>query len=131
MLLLGIDAGTCLLKACIINAEKQIVTAFTQYPDNESPTKSLQTGWAGQPPGIWWQQTQQALALYNKKCCYHAKNIFSIGIIYQMNGLILADKEQKILRDSIIFGRPGKFAPKDAIGGSKQEYPENLINRYI
>lgn len=131
MLLLGIDVGTCLVKAYIVNAENQAIITSGQYPQGEPPAMPLQTGRAGQSPDIWWQQTQQAPALYNKKCCYHAKNIFSIGLIYQMIGLVFADKGQKILRDSIIFGHLSNLWPEEAFDGGKQEYPENLINRYI
>jgi len=103
MLLLGIDVGTSSVKVCIVDAENQRVIASAQYPDEESPIKTLQTGWAEQSPDMWWQQMQQALALCNKNGGYTLKNISAIGIAYQMHGLVLVDKEQKILRDSIIW----------------------------
>jgi xylulokinase len=63
----------------------------------------LQTGWAEQSPDMWWQQTQQALALCHKIGGYNSENISAIGIAYQMHGLVLVDKSQQILRHSIIW----------------------------
>jgi xylulokinase len=103
MLLLGIDIGTSSVKVCVVDAESQTIIAAAQYPDQESPIISLQTGWAEQPPDMWWQQTQHALALCHKKGSYNSENISAIGIAYQMHGLILVDKSQQILRDSIIW----------------------------
>lgn len=103
MLLLGIDIGTSSVKVCVVDAESQSVIASAQYPDTESPIKSLQTGWAEQSPDMWWQQTQRAINLCHKKGGYNPKNISAIGIAYQMHGLVLVDKDQNLLRDSIIW----------------------------
>ncbi|QHS55176.1 carbohydrate kinase [Mucilaginibacter sp. 14171R-50] len=103
MLLLGIDIGTSSVKVCVVDAESQVVVASASYPDQESPITSLQSGWAEQSPEMWWQQTRQALTLCHKKGGYDPKNISAIGIAYQMHGLVLVDKDQKILRDSIIW----------------------------
>ncbi|MCO5936883.1 FGGY family carbohydrate kinase [Mucilaginibacter sp. RB4R14] len=103
MLLLGIDIGTSSVKVCVVDAENQSIIASAQYPDTESPIISLQTGWAEQSPDMWWQQTQQALTLCVKKGGFEAKNISAIGIAYQMHGLVLVDKHQNSLRNSIIW----------------------------
>ncbi|MBB5396943.1 xylulokinase [Mucilaginibacter sp. AK015] len=103
MLLLGIDIGTSSVKVCVVDAESQAIVASASYPDQESPITSLQSGWAEQSPEMWWQQTRQALTLCHKKGGYDPKNISAIGIAYQMHGLVLVDKDQKILRDSIIW----------------------------
>jgi len=103
MLLLGIDIGTSSVKVCVADAETQSVVASAQYPDQESPIISLQTGWAEQSPDMWWQQTQQALAKCHSSGNYNPKDIEAIGIAYQMHGLVLVDKEQHVLRNSIIW----------------------------
>lgn len=103
MLLLGIDIGTSSVKVSVVNSEDQSVIASAQYPDQESPIISLQTGWAEQSPDMWWQQTGRAIALCHKKGGYDPKNISAIGIAYQMHGLVLVDKDQQILRNSIIW----------------------------
>ena len=64
---------------------------------------SLQTGWAEQSPESWWQYTIQAIKNLNATKKYHPSGIKAIGIAYQMHGLVLTDKHQKVLRDSIIW----------------------------
>src|SRR5215467_11126891 len=61
MLLLGIDLGTSSIKASVIDAETQKWIASAQYPEQETPIKSLQTGWAEQSPEDWWQNIKQAI----------------------------------------------------------------------
>ncbi|MDB5157947.1 MAG: carbohydrate kinase [Mucilaginibacter sp.] len=103
MLLLGIDIGTSSVKVSVVDASSQKTIASAQYPDTESPITSLQPGWAEQSPDMWWQQAQQAIALCNSSKKYDPQDIAAIGIAYQMHGLVLVDKDQKLLRDSIIW----------------------------
>src|SRR6195952_1165439 len=103
MLLLGIDIGTSSVKVSVVDASSQKTVASAQYPDTESPITSLQPGWAEQSPDMWWQQAQQAIALCNSSKKYDPQDIAAIGIAYQMHGLVLVDKDQKLLRDSIIW----------------------------
>jgi xylulokinase len=103
MLLLGIDIGTSSVKVSVVDPEQHKVIATAQYPDTESPILSLQTGWAEQSPEMWWQQTGHAIALCHKQGGYDPADIAAIGIAYQMHGLVLVDKNQKLLRDSIIW----------------------------
>jgi xylulokinase len=103
MLLLGIDIGTSSVKVCVVDAADQRVIASAQYPEHESPIISLHTGWAEQSADMWWQQTGQAIALCHKKSGYNPKDIAAIGIAYQMHGLVLVDKNQHVLRNSIIW----------------------------
>jgi xylulokinase len=103
MLLLGIDIGTSSVKVSVVDAVSQKVIASAQYPEQESPIIALQPGWAEQSPDMWWQHTQQALGLCNKTGAYDPLDIAAIGIGYQMHGLVLVDKDQKVLRNSIIW----------------------------
>ncbi|SDT19322.1 xylulokinase [Mucilaginibacter mallensis] len=103
MLLLGIDIGTSSVKVSIVDAVTQQSVASAQYPDEESPIIALKPGWAEQSPDMWWQQAQQALALCHATGTYNADDIAAIGIAYQMHGLVLVDKQQKVLRNSIIW----------------------------
>lgn len=103
MLLLGIDIGTSSVKVSVVDAITQKAVVSAQYPDTESPIKSLQSGWAEQSPNMWWEQTQQAVALCHQSGKYNPLDISAIGIGYQMHGLVLVDKDQQLLRDSIIW----------------------------
>lgn len=103
MLLLGIDIGTSSVKVSVVDAASQKVLASAQYPEEESPIIALQPGWAEQSPEMWWQHTQNAIKLCNLTAKYKTSDITDIGIAYQMHGLVLVDKNQDVLRNSIIW----------------------------
>jgi xylulokinase len=128
MYLLGIDIGTSFIKLSLVDASTQKKIATVQYPDTENAIVSKQTGWAEQSPNQWWDQVKQgALKLHtaalkeNPK--YNSFDIAAIGIAYQMHGLVMVDKNQNILRDSIIWcdSRAVEYGKKafDAIGHEK------------
>jgi xylulokinase len=123
MLLLGIDLGTSSVKVSVVDASTQKAVASAQYPDEESPIIALHPGWAEQSPDMWWEQVQHAIELCNSKGLYNPHNIAAIGIAYQMHGLVLVDKDQKALRNSIIWcdSRAVEIGEKafDAIGHEK------------
>jgi len=103
MLLLGIDIGTSFIKVSVVDADTQQSVASAQYPETETPIKSLQSGWAEQSPEMWWEHTVQAFKKLNATKKFDPKNISAIGISYQMHGLVIVDKQQKVLRDAIIW----------------------------
>jgi xylulokinase len=103
MLLLGIDIGTSFIKATLVDADTQKPVAVAQCPETENPITSLQSGWAEQSPEMWWEQTLQAIQKLITSKKFDPKEIAAIGISYQMHGLVLVDKKQNVLRDSIIW----------------------------
>jgi xylulokinase len=103
MLLLGIDIGTSSIKVSVVDAGSQKVLASAQYPGQESPVIALQPGWAEQSPDMWWDSVEHAISLCNNQGTYNPQDISAIGIGYQMHGLVLIDKEQNVLRNSIIW----------------------------
>lgn len=103
MLLLGIDVGTSSIKVSIVDAQTQQCIASANYPETEAEIIALKGGWAEQSPISWWQFFQQALAKTHATKTYDPKDIAAIGIAYQMHGLVLVDKDQNVLRDSIIW----------------------------
>jgi len=103
MLLLGIDLGTSSIKVAVTDADTHKVLATVQYPDTEAGIVSLQPGWAEQSPDGWWEYVQQAIRKAHATGAYDPGAIAAIGIAYQMHGLVLVDKEQRVLRESIIW----------------------------
>lgn len=103
MLLLGIDIGTSSIKVAVVDAESQQVLSQAQYPDEESLITARQPGWAEQSPEMWWQHVLHAFEACKKTGKFKAHDISAIGIAYQMHGLVLVDKDQELLRDSIIW----------------------------
>jgi len=103
MLLLGIDLGTSSIKVSVVDAQMQTCIASAQYPETEVDIIAPHPGWAEQSPDLWWEHTKQAILKCNTTGLYDPKDIGAIGISYQMHGLVLVDKEQKVLRNSIIW----------------------------
>jgi len=103
MLLLGIDLGTSSVKVAVIDAANGSTLASAQYPDIETPVIAPQPGWAEQSPEGWWKNVQQAILKVHAQKKYDPAAITAIGISYQMHGLVLVDKEQNVLRNSIIW----------------------------
>jgi xylulokinase len=103
MLLLGIDLGTSSIKVSIVDAATSNVLVSATYPEAETPIVSRQAGWAEQCPEVWWENVRQAILKAHSTGGYDPADIGAIGIAYQMHGLVLVDKEQRVLRDSIIW----------------------------
>lgn len=103
MLLLGIDIGTSSIKVSVVDAQKQQCIASAHYPETETGIESPAPGWAEQSPDDWWENVQQAILKLNAQKKYDPRNISAIGIAYQMHGLVMADKDQTSLRNSIIW----------------------------
>src|SRR5215213_5296410 len=103
MLLLGIDLGTSSIKVSVVDAATTQCIASAQYPETEVDIVALHPGWAEQSPDLWWEHVKQAILKCNASGKYDPKDIAAIGISYQMHGLVLVDKEQKTLRNSIIW----------------------------
>jgi len=103
MLLLGIDLGTSSIKVSVVDVATRQAVASAHYPEKEADIVSLQSGWAEQSPDTWWEYTQQAIRKLNAEKKYDPSEIAAIGIAYQMHGLVLVDKAQNVLRNSIIW----------------------------
>lgn len=103
MLLLGIDLGTSSIKVSIVDAATQKCIASAQFPESESPIISKRKGWAEQSPEQWWNDTKAAILKAHASKKYNPEDIAAIGIAYQMHGLVVVDKNQTVLRDSIIW----------------------------
>ncbi|WP_140939124.1 xylulokinase [Sphingobacterium lumbrici] len=103
MLLLGIDLGTSSIKISVVDASSGAIIGTSSYPPVESEIISLQSGWAEQSPEMWWSHLQQAILICNQQHAYNPADIAAIGIAYQMHGLVVVDKDQNSLRNSIIW----------------------------
>ncbi len=130
MLLLGIDLGTSSIKVSVIDAESQECIASAHYPETETDIISLYPGWAEQSPDQWWENVKQAIIKCHAEGKYDPKNIEAIGIAYQMHGLVLVDKEQHVLRNSIIWcdSRAVEIGNKAFRGIGEEKCLSHLLN---
>lgn len=102
-LLLGLDIGSSSVKASLVDAATGEPVATAQSPAEEMAILSPAPGWAEQDPEVWWQNVVSAV----KACLVQARagreEVKAIGMSYQMHGLVVVDKQQRVLRPSIIW----------------------------
>ena len=101
--LLGLDVGSSSVKASLVDIESGNCVATAFYPEHEAPIKAIKTGWAEQAPQMWWDNACLALKKVKASAHVQGQQIKAIGLSYQMHGLVCVDKEQKVLRDAIIW----------------------------
>lgn len=103
MYLLGYDIGSSSIKAALVAIKDTSPVAMTQSPKMEMEISAPKAGWAEQDPQQWWhhlcEATEQLASLHPEKM----KEVKAIGLSYQMHGLVLLDKQHKVLRPSIIW----------------------------
>ena len=128
--LLGFDIGSSSIKTTLLEiiSGKTVATAFS--PSSEMPMQSLQPGFAEQDPDMWWNELMNAINKLHQQVSFNGDEVEGIGIAYQMHGLVCVDKEQNVLRDSIIWcdSRAVELGNKafDAIGHAKSL--QHLLN---
>ena len=101
--LLGFDVGSSSVKASLVDIERGDIAASAFYPEKEAPIVAVRTGWAEQDPQMWWDNAKLALRKIMQQAGAKGEDIAAIGISYQMHGLVCVDKNQKVLRPSIIW----------------------------
>ena len=103
MYLLGYDIGSSSVKASLVDAQTGKCAASAFYPKSEAAIIAVKPGWAEQDPASWWEYLKLATADIMASTGVDPKEIKAIGISYQMHGLVCVDKEQNVLRPSIIW----------------------------
>jgi xylulokinase len=130
MYLLGFDIGSSTIKAALVDAEKNVTLGLVQFPETEMDLIARQSGWAEQHPEIWWQNLCLATRRLLLKHDVKPEEVKAIGLGYQMHGLVLVDKDQHVLRPSIIWC-DSRAVPigKQAFREMGEQYClENLLN---
>ncbi|HLN20653.1 MAG TPA: FGGY family carbohydrate kinase [Bacteroidales bacterium] len=130
MYLLGIDLGSSSVKASVIDGESGKIKATAFYPKEEMKIIAHKPGWAEQEPDTWWANLRDAIKDCTKQLGGRSKEIGAIGISYQMHGLVVVDKNQKVLRPSIIWcdSRAVPYGDKAAGVLGKDYYLSHLLN---
>ena len=103
MYYLGLDIGSSSVKAALVQSKSGKSIHSVHEPKNEMSIISIKKNWAEQDPAIWWKYVCKAIKRVCKEANVDSKKIISIGISYQMHGLVIIDKNGKPLRDSIIW----------------------------
>ena len=95
--LLGIDLGTSSVKVVAFGVEGALKgTGVAEYP-----ILTPRLGYAEQNPEDWWRATVTAAREALSKAGY--PEILGIGFSGQMHGLVLLDRDKRLLRPAIIW----------------------------
>ncbi len=106
---IGYDIGSSSIKVAIVEVDSGKKLVALHEPDGEMEILALKKDWAEQKPELWWQYICNATKRAISEANIDAKQIESIGISYQMHGLVLVDKNgiiesemtKRILKSSI------------------------------
>ena len=130
MIGIGYDIGSSFVKAALVDVETGRPIARARVPEVEISIDALQIGWAEQDPNLWWQYLCDATKKLLSDAQIKADQISSIGISYQMHGLVLVDRDLNPLRKSIIWcdSRATQFGEKAFEKLGKDYCKDHLLN---
>lgn len=130
MYLLGFDIGSSSIKASLIDGQSGDCVGTAFYPKQEMKITAVKPGWAEQDPELWWENLKLALGDVMSQSKANPKDIDAIGISYQMHGLVAVDKNQKVLRPSIIWcdSRAAEIGDKALAEIGQEKCLSNLLN---
>ena len=99
---LGIDVGSSSVKVALLDIAGGKCVCSSTNPKSEAPIKAVRKGWAEQDPQSWWKYMCEGIREM-AAAGYDMGQVASIGISYQMHGLVAVDKDVNPVRDAIIW----------------------------
>ena len=97
--LIGIDVGTSSLKTLLLDEEGAVVESASESYPFLTP-KPL---WSEQDPAHWWKATCLSIKRVMEAGNVSPEAIAGIGLTGQMHGLVLLDREDRVLRPCILW----------------------------
>ena len=99
---LGIDVGSSSVKVALLEVAGGKCVCSAACPKSEAPIKAVRKGWAEQDPQSWWKYMCDGIREMSA-AGFDMGQVASIGISYQMHGLVAVDKDVRPVRDAIIW----------------------------
>lgn len=96
---LGIDLGTSSVKLLLMDEKGKVI----QTVSKEYPVYYPKPGWAEQNPEDWWKATSEGIKEILETAGIAGTNVHSIGLSGQMHGLVLLDRENKVLMPALLW----------------------------
>lgn len=125
VLYIGVDLGTSAVKLLLMDSEGRI----RKIVSKEYPISFPHPGWSEQNPSDWWDQTKEGIReLIDGE---DKESIAGISFGGQMHGLVVLDKEDRVIRPAILWN-DGRTAQEcdylnQVIGKEKlSEYTANI-----
>lgn len=130
MYYIGYDIGSSSIKIALLNAKKNKEVAVINEPEGEMKIEATRPNWAEQSPELWWEHLCKGTKRIIFENKINSSQILGVGISYQMHGLVLLDKNKKVLRNAIIWcdSRAVEIGNKAAEELGKKKYGQHLLN---
>jgi len=97
---LGLDVGTGGSRALLIDAQGRVIATYTALHHDMQMHKPL---WAEQDPDDWWHASVAAIRGVLHEASLDGSSISGVGLTGQMHGLVLLDKQDKVIRPALIW----------------------------
>lgn len=115
MYFIGIDLGTSSLKLLLIDENGQILNEVS----SDYPLEFPQPGWSQQNPEHWKEALFKSVPLLLEG--FDKSQVKAIGTGGQMHGLVVLDKEDKVIRPAILWN--------DGRTSEQVDYLNNVIGK--
>ena len=117
MLYIGIDLGTSACKFLLTNEKGEILNIVSE----EYPLEFPKPGWSQQEPADWWKAVQQGIPKLIEG--HDPVEVAGIGCGGQMHGLVVLDRDDKVIRPAILWN--------DGRTQANTEYLNNEIGKDV
>lgn len=125
---LGFDVGSSSIKAGLVDVDSGTRVGSATAPAQEMPISAPHPEWAEQDPDMWWRYMVEACSLLGEQ--FDLRRVVSVGISYQMHGLVAIDRGGKPLRPAIIWcdSRAVPYGERafSELGGEQEVLPRLL-----
>lgn len=115
MLYIGIDLGTSSVKLLLMDEKGAILKTVSR----EYPLYFPQAGWSEQNPEDWLKETVSGICELTADA--DKSQVAGIGCCGQMHGLVILDKDDKVIRPAILWN--------DGRTSEETDYLNNVIGR--
>lgn len=99
MYFIGIDLGTSSVKIIVVDTNGKVIETVSKSYKISYPN----IGWAEQNPEDWWYSTTEGIKEILAKSDLQSEDIKGLGFSGQMHGLVLLDKDNKVLMPAILW----------------------------
>lgn len=100
---IGFDIGSSSVKAALVDLESGKAIGVAHSPEKEMTIEAPRPDWAEQDPEKWWKHVCIASQKLMEQPGTDAARICSIGISYQMHGLVAVGADLHPVRPAIIW----------------------------
>lgn len=124
---LGIDIGTSGTKTLAINSTGEILAEANSNYKSYHP-KPL---WSEQDPEDWWQATVKTIRAVVRQAKLKPADVKSIGLSGQMHGSVFLDKDDRVIRNALLWNDQRTAAECDEIerrAGGRRELIKMVAN---